>query len=474
MNGVLPVAGTVAGEAVRAAFVAVAYLGVFVVVELWRRWAAPPVEWTRKTAHVGGGLVALPFPWIFGTHWTVLALGLATGALLWATRRFGALGSVHGVERRTEGGLYYPAAIYLLFLLGSARPVFYVVSVLTLVLSDALAALVGSRYGRTTYAVETHRRSVEGSAVFFLVTFLGVQLPLLLLTGIDREVIVLTAAQIALLVTFLEAISLHGADNLVVPLATYYFLIKITPQTAGHIASQLVSQLAIIAAVALLARRSRFLTASGALAAALMFYGAWGLGGPEWIVAPGIGLAIALAFYARLRRGRPSPGSTAPAGRYQVRAVFYTSVVPVALYTLNNAFETLLPVPAALRTMDPFYPLYVGAFAAHLGILLLDWIEGGGRFPASPASRRLLAAGPALFGVVPVGLAVGSAGVTTGAAAAATAVCAIAFALYAVGRRSRRWPHEQPWVFRLQTTSVAAAIGAVMPLQLAALLGAGG
>src|SRR5690606_2757042 len=279
-------------ELLRAGGVAVVFLAVFGVAELWRRIGNPPAEWTRKLVHVTGGLVSLGLPWLVRSHWTVLALGTGLGLTLLGTRRLGLLPSVRGVARRSEGAVFLPAAIYLVFLLAAERPTLYLISVLTLVVSDALAALVGTTYGRLTYRVERDRRSIEGSVVFFLATFLGVHLPLLLLTDVDRAVSVLVAAQIALLVTILEAVSVDGADNLVVPIGTYLLLLKLTPQPAEALVRQLGVQVAILALLFLLAWRLRLLTASGTLAASIFFYGAWGLGGTGWLVAPAVALAV--------------------------------------------------------------------------------------------------------------------------------------------------------------------------------------
>jgi len=368
-------------EALRALGVGGAFLVVFAAAELWKRWGNPPVEWTRKAVHVGGGVIVMTLPWILRSHWTVLALGAAFALIIALTRRFGWLGSVHGVERKSEGGLWYPVAVYLLFLIGSHRPVFYLIAVLTLVLSDALAALVGTTYGRMMYRVESDRRSVEGSAVFLFATFLGVHLPLLLLTSTGRVASVLIALQIALLVTLLEAISLRGNDNLVVPLATYLLLVKLTPSSAEWIAVQLASQLAIFGALILLAWRSRFLSASGTMAASLFFYGAWSLGGPEWTVAPAVALAAFWLIFKRL-----PPNSSEPDARYQVVAVFYTSLVPVSLFALNNLFETALRHPVLGRG-DPFYSLYLGALTAHLAMLALLFLEGS-LWDSQPKPKR--------------------------------------------------------------------------------------
>jgi dolichol kinase len=50
-------------------------------------------------------------------------------------------------------------AVLLVYLVGHQQPVFYLVAILALVVSDTLAALLGSSYGRQMYQVEGDRRS---------------------------------------------------------------------------------------------------------------------------------------------------------------------------------------------------------------------------------------------------------------------------------------------------------------------------
>src|SRR2546428_23364 len=113
----------------------------------------------------------------------------------------------------------------------------------SLVVSDPAAGLLGRACGRLAFFAASDRKSVEGSAAFFVAAFLGVHLALLLLTGVARDASVLIALQLALIVTSFEAISLHGNDNLVVPLATYYLLVKMTPKPAENIGGELAAEL---------------------------------------------------------------------------------------------------------------------------------------------------------------------------------------------------------------------------------------
>jgi dolichol kinase len=451
--------GGLGGEVLRAAVIAGIFLAIFAVAEGWRHFGDPKPEWTRKLVHFGGGVVSLALPWLVRSHWTVLALGATLGVLLLVTRRLGLLPSVHGVSRHSEGAVYFPAAVYLVFLLAADRPILYLISVLTLVVSDALAALVGTTYGKITYRVERDRRSIEGSAVFFLATFLAVHLPLLLLTEVDRVVSVLVAVQIALLVTILEAISLDGADNLIVPIGTYLLLLRLAPQPAETLLLQLAAQLTILAVLFLLAWRLRLLTAAGTLAASLFLYGVWSLGGVEWLVGPVIALAV-FGVVLRLAAGIDH----GPSARYQVLAVFYTALVPLAVLLINDVLRTAVR-PSTWNVGEPMYPLFLGAIAGHLALLCLIFWTGT---PWVRAARVPQVLGSFLVGalaIVPAGFLVNPVFPLRYAIAAA-ALPLLATLLYLAANRHARLPHERPWDGRLQAGSVAASALLIAPFLL--------
>ncbi|WP_054696225.1 diacylglycerol/polyprenol kinase family protein [Geotalea toluenoxydans] len=148
-------------------------------------------ESSRKSVHILMGLVTLSFPWLFKESWPVLLLaGIAVAALM-GTRLIGPLreqfgGVLHGVARSSRGELYFPLAVAALFLLSESSPLLYVIPLLTLTLADAVAALVGVRYGQHRYATSEGTKSAEGSLAFFAVAFLSAHLPLLLLSNTGR------------------------------------------------------------------------------------------------------------------------------------------------------------------------------------------------------------------------------------------------------------------------------------------------
>jgi dolichol kinase len=458
-----PPSGAPADEALRAVVVACAMAVVFAVAELWRLRASPPPEWTRKLVHSGTGLIAMTFPWVFARVETLLVLGAITGAVLVAARRTGRLRALFGVERGSWGELYFPLAVLLLFALGRERPLFYAISLAALVVCDALAALLGASYGRHAYRVTTDRKSLEGSAVFLLSAFLVFHLPLLLASGVDRLGSVLIAAQLALLVASFEAISGRGTDNLVVPLATYYLLVKLTANTTEGIALQLAAQLSILALALAVAWRARFLSLSGAVAAHLVLYAAFSLGGPAWIVAPLLTLGAFLRLDDLHRRTRGSH----PLPRH-VTVIFYVAIVPVACLFAANTFAATGRTAPWPGSGAPFFAPFVGALAAPLAIAGLWTSRVLPALAARPeALRTLLAGALAWLVVVPGGIAAVRGRVVAEEAAMAGLVVVLALGAYGLGRRVVRSSPGDRIDLRLLAAAVLVAVLAVLPLHLA-------
>ena len=113
------------------------------------------------------GLVLLPLPWVFDRAWPVIVLAvLACGAVVAARRsrrlRSGIGTVMGGTGRVSLGEVYFPIAVCLLFLLSRGDWLLYVVPILMLALADAVAALVGIRYGLSQYRTSDGHKSLEG------------------------------------------------------------------------------------------------------------------------------------------------------------------------------------------------------------------------------------------------------------------------------------------------------------------------
>ena len=364
--------GTLAGETGRVLIIGGLFLAIFLLAELWRYLGKPPVEWTRKFVHLSCGLIIACFHWLFASPWSVLALGIGFAAVMLLARRFKWFQSVYGVKRTSNGDIYYLISVFLLFSMSSQRPIIYFIAILTLTIADALAAVLGSTYQRISYAVEDQRKSLEGSTVFFMCTFLIVQLPLLLLTDIDRLQCVLISLQIALVVTCLEAICLNGIDNLIVPIATYFFIIKLLPIPSSAIALQFIVQLILLSLIHFISWRFKFLAVSGAIGSQLFLYGAYTLGGPTWIIIPLLALGIFLIIFSIF-----NPFVKQKVQKiYQVLSVFYILAVPILVIFCYNFFKTFLHITTLFNNKDFFYVFFIAVIAAQLaiGVYRLCWL----------------------------------------------------------------------------------------------------
>jgi len=284
------------------------FLLLIAAAELWRRIGDPPVEWTRKLVHVGGGLICLVLPLVITSHWVVLTMALGMAALFVATRALGWLPSVHGVQRAGHGTVFYPLVVYLLFVLSHGQPWRYFICILVLAVSDGMAALVGGRYGRIRYEVEDEWKSLEGSVVFLIVTFVAVQVPLVVWPDPQNLLpsaanCVLAALLVAMLVTAFEAISLGGSDNLWVPIGTYFVLGRVLRLELLDIALLNVSLVAICVAVGMTAWKTQAFNVGGTLAFILFAFASWALGSFHWALPLFIGYA---AYLGSLYVGRES------------------------------------------------------------------------------------------------------------------------------------------------------------------------
>ncbi len=335
------------GDLFPAAVYAIIFPIIFICGEIVRRKLPTRPELSRKVVHFGGGMAALSFPFVLRSPYTVLLLALLFAAIILLTKRMGLLKSVHGIDRQSSGAVYFPIAITLLFFLGHDRQVFYLISILTLTISDSLAALVGTQYGVITYEVEEGRKSLEGSLAFFFITFLCVHLPLLLLTDFGRMESVLLALVIAILVAGFEAISLKGSDNIFVPLGTFFILVKMTRYPLGDTVEQTGILFFIIFVSFALTFVQKVLKPSGLIGLMLVNYAAWSLCDFSWFLPLLMAQLLLYALVLRFRQEVPEDITG-----YQVKGLFYVVIVPVALIFFANAsgeYQRLyLPYVAAI------------------------------------------------------------------------------------------------------------------------------
>jgi dolichol kinase len=210
--------------------------GLLIIAEVIRRWRGYPQDFTRKFVHIGAGM------WVFGVlalfeNWTIGIIPFATFIVLnFIFYRFRLLESVDAPDS-TPGTVYFALSITLLFLIfwrtNSPDDRGYIAAAGTMAMTwgDALAAIVGKRWGRHHYQIGRGRRSFEGSAAMFIASFVAILLTLLLTPGsalspqsvpIGFNAALIASLIAALAATIAEGVSPHGTDNLSVPLLSSF------------------------------------------------------------------------------------------------------------------------------------------------------------------------------------------------------------------------------------------------------------
>ena len=321
---------------------------VLVVAEIWARLGHGRPEHTRKLVHLGGSAIGVFLPLLVTSPLVAFILTASLSLLFFVTSKGKLLRSVGGIKRSSRGSEYYPLAVFLVFVLAGDEYWRYLASLLVLGVADAFAALVGGEYGRIRYTVEDESKSLEGSLVFLVVAFLAIQLPMMLLTELDPQTIVLSSLLVALVVTGFEAISLRGADNLFVPIATCVILGKITTKPVSEIAFQNASLITLAIVFGVAAHRVPALNVGATIAVLLFTYGLWSLGSPLWAMPVLIALLALVVARTGKFAGRP----------IGVRPVARACMPLVAILVVANTYQA----------SNWWYASFLGATAAMTAI----------------------------------------------------------------------------------------------------------
>jgi phytol kinase len=179
-----------------------------------RRWRRLDTGFTRKFIHVGVGMYSLLAINLFTERTWAVIPPLAFVIINWLDWRYGVIQAMTSSSRANLGTVYFPLAFAVIVWIFWERPALLMASLMPLTWGDALAAVVGERYGRHTYRVFGSTRSLEGSLTAYGFSAIATGL---VLAGFGVPAAVVTALLTALAATLVEAISPWGLDNLAIP-----------------------------------------------------------------------------------------------------------------------------------------------------------------------------------------------------------------------------------------------------------------
>jgi phytol kinase len=211
-------------------FTLAAARGLLATINALRRRCDLGSEFTRKALHVGMGTIFMMWPWLFGLDstpaWLLAAcfVALLLGGELLPPLRYHVAGAIYAVERRSIGEYCFPVAAAGLYSLARGDPLLFCVPLALLTYADALAALIGTRYGTIRFTTPGGHKSVEGCTAFAVSAFLLTHVPLLMAARVTPVESLWIGASVAVLCTAVEAGCWNGWDNVAVPMLAFVML----------------------------------------------------------------------------------------------------------------------------------------------------------------------------------------------------------------------------------------------------------
>lgn len=189
--------------------------------ELWWRRRISHGEFSRKFVHITvGSFVAF---WPFYLSWAEIRwLSVSFLLIVGISKYLKLFRVIHSVQRPTLGELYFALAVGIITFITQDKWI-YMAALLQMSLADGLAAVLGVRFGRQSYLVFAHRKSLVGTLTFF-VTSLAVFLFYGHMAGVRLDWSFMIAA--AALAAVVENLAVAGLDNLLVPLMISCLLIR--------------------------------------------------------------------------------------------------------------------------------------------------------------------------------------------------------------------------------------------------------
>jgi phytol kinase len=195
------------------AIIVTIFLLIFIFVEGLQRKFDLKFETSRKLAHISSGIIVFFFPYYLSVS-EIIALSAVFAVSLIISKFFNILPSIHKVERRTFGEIFFPLGIGICaFYFLPDEPLSFQFGIMVLTFSDSLAALVGEKFGRHKVVIFNHTKTLEGSMTFYAST---VVLMLIMAPNLNMSTLLIILLY-AMLLSGLELILTLGLDNLLLP-----------------------------------------------------------------------------------------------------------------------------------------------------------------------------------------------------------------------------------------------------------------
>lgn len=190
---------------------------VILVVELLWRGGKLKGEYARKTVHILLSVSLAFMPLYLSWNWIKVG-GIVSVLSALVMRRSKLIKSVYDVKRSSWGDVMGPIAITLIAFFEPSRSLFAAV-VLHIGLADGLAAVVGTKFGRSnSYKLLGNNKSLAGTGTFLLCSFF-ITLGLIMFgPALGFAALWPLLILVPVLTTLVENFGIYGSDNALIAL----------------------------------------------------------------------------------------------------------------------------------------------------------------------------------------------------------------------------------------------------------------
>jgi len=202
-------------------FISVLLIFVLLLInELWFRKHKKHGELSRKVIHIVVGSFVAFWPYLMSYNLIRLVSVLFVAGIL-VSIKFEIFKSIHNVDRNSIGEIMFGVTVGLITFIASSHLI-YTISILAMSLSDGVAAVVGTYYGKSNrYKIFGRTKSFLGSLTFFTITLI-----LILIYVSDAHLnFSLWYLALCMGLTLIENISPTGLDNIFIPVVMAMFLV---------------------------------------------------------------------------------------------------------------------------------------------------------------------------------------------------------------------------------------------------------
>jgi uncharacterized protein (TIGR00297 family) len=236
----------------------------------------------RKFVHIIVGVMVVLASFFLESSVPIIVISILFALINFISIQKKKFTSIHG-EDKSFGTVYYPLAILALTVLfWDKYLVLFQTTTLIMAISDAMAAIVGVKYGKSKYQLIKDNKSIAGSSAMFISTFVVVFLMLILNIEISLIQLLIISISIGAVSVASELMSSNGSDNLTVPLFSALFLFVFI--TDSNIFYQLVLGIVLSFVLAFISGKLKYLSNSGAVATFLLGSVVFGLGGIPYVI----------------------------------------------------------------------------------------------------------------------------------------------------------------------------------------------